>query len=246
MSKNIKRFVCILMAMVLFMGIAANYDTAEAKTYTKAYVKKQLKQVNQKIKKTNKEIKKIEKQKAKAQKQLDKLTKGATGLAWTTVISENPLVIKGNILSGNSYYMVTKGASNITLFLGSATGFVKKTGKYKTYNDGWNTYTCAEVTGINTSKPEKKITSCNKKLKKKEATLAKLESKKYTLDDALKGKVEMDNNLTWQVGKTWLMKEFGSKFYTQCVYINFDNNERMKNLFEEDFERQFFLKPKSF
>ena len=41
-----------------------------------------------------------------------------------------------------------------------------------------------------------------------------------------------------QVGKTWLMKEFGSKFYTQCVYINFDNNERMKNLFEGDLEVQ--------
>ena len=41
-----------------------------------------------------------------------------------------------------------------------------------------------------------------------------------------------------QVGKTWLMKEFGSKFYTQCVYINFDNNERMKNLFEGDLDVQ--------
>lgn len=41
-----------------------------------------------------------------------------------------------------------------------------------------------------------------------------------------------------QVGKTWLMKEFGSKFYTQYVYINFDNNERMKNLFEGDLDVQ--------
>ena len=41
-----------------------------------------------------------------------------------------------------------------------------------------------------------------------------------------------------QVGKTWLMKEFGSKFYAQSVYINFDNNERMKNLFEGDLDVQ--------
>ena len=40
------------------------------------------------------------------------------------------------------------------------------------------------------------------------------------------------------MGKTWLMKEFGSKFYTQYVYINFDNNERMKNLFEGDLDVQ--------
>lgn len=35
-----------------------------------------------------------------------------------------------------------------------------------------------------------------------------------------------------QVGKTWLMKEFGATAYEKVVYINFDNNGRMKNLFE--------------
>lgn len=38
-----------------------------------------------------------------------------------------------------------------------------------------------------------------------------------------------------QVGKTWLMKEFGNKYYEKCAYINFDDNARMKHLFEEDF-----------
>lgn len=37
-----------------------------------------------------------------------------------------------------------------------------------------------------------------------------------------------------QVGKTWLMKEFGANEYDQVVYINFDNNQRMKKLFEGD------------
>ena len=27
-----------------------------------------------------------------------------------------------------------------------------------------------------------------------------------------------------QVGKTWLMKEFGRLYYTDTVYINFDSN----------------------
>lgn len=37
-----------------------------------------------------------------------------------------------------------------------------------------------------------------------------------------------------QVGKTWLMKHFGSTTYKQTVYINFDNNQTLKSLFESD------------
>ncbi|MCH4154653.1 MAG: ATP-binding protein [Mageeibacillus sp.] len=37
-----------------------------------------------------------------------------------------------------------------------------------------------------------------------------------------------------QVGKTWLMKEFGSEAYTNTVYINFDSNSRMAELFASD------------
>ena len=39
-----------------------------------------------------------------------------------------------------------------------------------------------------------------------------------------------------QVGKTWLMKEFGKKNYEKCAYINFDDNVRMNKLFNEDFD----------
>lgn len=38
-----------------------------------------------------------------------------------------------------------------------------------------------------------------------------------------------------QVGKTWLMKEFGKQFYEKTAYINFDDNSRMNNLFDGDF-----------
>jgi predicted AAA+ superfamily ATPase len=37
-----------------------------------------------------------------------------------------------------------------------------------------------------------------------------------------------------QTGKTWLMKEFGRIAYEKTVYINFDNNRLMKDLFEQD------------
>ena len=39
-----------------------------------------------------------------------------------------------------------------------------------------------------------------------------------------------------QVGKTWLMRAFGKEFYQTNVYINFDNNQRMKELFSADLD----------
>lgn len=39
-----------------------------------------------------------------------------------------------------------------------------------------------------------------------------------------------------QVGKTWLMKEFGRQEYTNTVYINFDSNSRMAELFSADLD----------
>lgn len=37
-----------------------------------------------------------------------------------------------------------------------------------------------------------------------------------------------------QVGKTWLMREFGRTAYRDMVYINFDSNSQMAELFEAD------------
>ena len=37
-----------------------------------------------------------------------------------------------------------------------------------------------------------------------------------------------------QVGKTWLMKEFGKECYKKTVYINFDSNKQMNDLFSSD------------
>lgn len=41
-----------------------------------------------------------------------------------------------------------------------------------------------------------------------------------------------------QVGKTWLMKEFGRQYYSKVAYISFYNNKRMKDVFEMDFDIQ--------
>lgn len=39
-----------------------------------------------------------------------------------------------------------------------------------------------------------------------------------------------------QVGKTWLMKEFGKQAYDSTVYINFDSNSQMATLFAADLD----------
>lgn len=39
-----------------------------------------------------------------------------------------------------------------------------------------------------------------------------------------------------QVGKTWLMKEFGEQAYENTIYINFDSNSRMAELFASDLD----------
>ena len=36
-----------------------------------------------------------------------------------------------------------------------------------------------------------------------------------------------------QVGKTWLMNEFGKHYFSKVAYIRFDRNERMRNVFQE-------------
>ena len=41
-----------------------------------------------------------------------------------------------------------------------------------------------------------------------------------------------------QVGKTWLMKEFGKQAYADTVYINFDSNSRMAELFASDLDTE--------
>lgn len=39
-----------------------------------------------------------------------------------------------------------------------------------------------------------------------------------------------------QVGKTWLMKEFGKTCFKKTAYVSFYNNQRMKKVFDEDYD----------
>lgn len=39
-----------------------------------------------------------------------------------------------------------------------------------------------------------------------------------------------------QVGKTWLMKEFGRRYFKKVAYVTFYNNQRMKRVFDDDYD----------
>ena len=39
-----------------------------------------------------------------------------------------------------------------------------------------------------------------------------------------------------QVGKTWLMKEFGKQHFAKVAYVTFYNNQRMKRVFDDDYD----------
>ena len=44
-----------------------------------------------------------------------------------------------------------------------------------------------------------------------------------------------------QVGKTWLMKEFGKNEYARIAYVNFESSKLLKTLFVDDFDIQRIL-----
>ena len=44
-----------------------------------------------------------------------------------------------------------------------------------------------------------------------------------------------------QVGKTWLMKEFGRLHFRKVAYVTFYNNRRMKKVFDDDYDIQRIL-----
>lgn len=63
--------------------------------------------------------------------------------------------------------------------------------------------------------------------------------RRYALNDLITWKESLNRkplilNGARQVGKTWLMQEFGKKYFRQTVYINFDNNKELENIFKDN------------
>ncbi|MDR1017425.1 MAG: AAA family ATPase [Lachnospiraceae bacterium] len=45
-----------------------------------------------------------------------------------------------------------------------------------------------------------------------------------------------------QVGKTWLMNEFGKRYFTNVVSLNFDEDVKLGNIFDEDYDVKRIIK----
>lgn len=65
--------------------------------------------------------------------------------------------------------------------------------------------------------------------------------KRYALDELIEWKSSKRRKPlilkgARQVGKTWLMKHFGATYFENMAYVDFYRNERMKELFNGDFE----------
>lgn len=63
--------------------------------------------------------------------------------------------------------------------------------------------------------------------------------KRYLMNDLLHWKEKKNRKPLLirgarQVGKTWIMKEFGREYFQNTIYINFDQNEHIRTLFDGD------------
>ncbi|MCL1959986.1 MAG: AAA family ATPase, partial [Spirochaetes bacterium] len=45
-----------------------------------------------------------------------------------------------------------------------------------------------------------------------------------------------------QVGKTWLLKEFGKREFELTIYINFDADKKVHSFFKDDISPQFIIR----
>lgn len=169
MKKRTRGFCLVVVIVLLITNVFMQSSLSSASSiYTKEAVKKEIK----KIKTT---VSSLEK-KDKAQK------KGTTAISGE-IVSTNPFIVKQSMWGATSYYWVNS-SSNLNMLLGNASGYVKVSGKYKTYNN----ITCSVVTAkkIDTS-ISSKLASNKEKLKK--------------LNNALKDKPTLEEStITLSVG----------------------------------------------
>ena len=166
----------MVLSLSIFAGIGANSSVSQAKTWTKASVKSE-------IKKTQKKLKTAQKRYKAAKKKYNKQTKGTFAVFGATTISYNPLIVyyAGILNVDKGYYWVVSGENNYSTLGGI--GYFKNTGKTRMYNG----YTCSVVKCVKvTSMPsiyEDQIKTLKKKLKKLNGALS-FKAHFYGFEDA--------------------------------------------------------------
>lgn len=167
MKKREKKFIIgFVILLGLCLGISFN---SNAQAATK-------KQVKNKIVTLKKDIKKLETQKKKALALEKKQKKGTTAIMGK-IISRNPFIVYQSLFS-DSYYWVNN-SKNLDNLITMTSGYVKLSGKYKTYNG----ITCAVCTAVKVSNKSYDIKNKIKKKKKELSAYQNSLKEKVNLKD---------------------------------------------------------------
>lgn len=123
-----KKIICIvLLICILLTNINVDSIYAKSISDSRKDIKKEINTVTTKLKKL------------KAQK--NKIIKGSKYIEISTVISNNPFIVEQqHFLGGSTYYYINNPDEAVNLF-GFFTGYLKPTGRYKTFNG----ITCVET-----------------------------------------------------------------------------------------------------
>ena len=185
-KKLLKRLTACLVLAIMLTTCFAKPEQIQAKKWTKSSINSDIERLADKMHEAERKYKEVKKKYDAEQEKYKEQTKGTKTVLLGSVISTDPLIISSTGLLGNSsYYWVSSGQSNVSYALGVVfTAYLKTTGSYATYNDGYNKYTCAEATAIKvTASPEKYSKSLEKYRDIYSAAKIKRDALKLSLKD---------------------------------------------------------------
>lgn len=206
MKRKMNNVLCILLVLTMVFTCFQIQPASAGTTYTKS-------KINSMIKQKQKELKAVQKKQNAEQKKFSQQTKGTVSIVLGNVRSTNPYIVYDS-LSGSTYWITNP--DNMTNFLSSASGYIKTTGEYRTYNYT----TCAVAKAV-------KVTANPKKYDKK---IQALKDKIYNLKGALISYVifpaNAEENSDFAVGETRTLSWYWSKHYsTPYTSVTFTSSD---------------------
>lgn len=196
--KKIGKMVLVVLLVFCSMCVSVPVQSSQAKTWTKAAIKKE-------IKKAKSQIKKYE--------ALNKKNKKGTIAIGGKVISHDPFIVEDVELFGTSYYWI-ENPQKMNTFLTLSSGYVKKIGKYRKYNN----YTCVVVKAVKVKTYDNQISKLNSKL-----DVYKKALQQYAIVDA----PDMPQYIYLQKGQKYnaAIKGYYSDCKKYCKYIVSSSNK---------------------
>ena len=206
MKRKMNNVLCILLVLTMVFTCFQIQPASAGTTYTKS-------KINSMIKQKQKELKAVQKKQNAEQKKFSQQTKGTVSIVLGNVRSTNPYIVYDS-LSGSTYWI--SNSENMTTFFSSASGYIKPTGEYRTYN--YTTCTVAKAV---------KVTANPRKYDEK---IQALKNKIYNLKSALNSYViipaDSASNSDIAVGETRTLSWYWSKHYsTAYTSVTFTSSD---------------------